>query len=314
MTHTQVAAVIVSYNVREHLLQCLAALEPAHQSGEIAEIVVVDNDSSDGSAAAVRAAYPSVLVHETQNRGYGAAVNIGVCRSTSPYVLALNPDTIVPIGTASTLATVLDQEPWVAIVAPRLVYPDGAPQPTRRRFPTRLTPLFESTTLQRLWPTNPWAARYLDAYTNGTQPQQQVVDWVVGACLLLRRSALVACGGFDEDFFLYSEEVELCWRLRRHGWHMLWVADVTVVHAESASAGQNTARRQLLFDQSRVRLAQRMYGPSTALLVRGGLLALYAAELGIESSKWILGHRRDLRRRRISTYLTLLRSGLRDDA
>lgn len=310
MSSPRVGAVVVSYNVRDLLLSCVASLVAARAAGEVDEIVVIDSGSHDGSIDAVRRSHPDVCVVGVENRGYGAAVNRGVGCTTAEYILALNPDTVVAPGAVATLASYLDAHPSVAIAGPRLRYPDGREQPSRRRFPGRCTPLFESTFLHRRWPGNPWARAY---YMDDIPPSgAQIVDWVVGACLLIRRDAIDACGGFDESFFLYAEEVELCWRYRRHGWRVAWVPGAEVMHYEAASSGQNSLRRQLLFDAGRVRLAGQMYGTRTAAVVRIGLLAGYAAELTVETAKWAVGHKRALRRSRMRYYASALCSGLRD--
>jgi GT2 family glycosyltransferase len=218
----------------------------------------------------------------------------------------------VPLGTISTLTAFRDNHPTVALVGPRLRYPDGNIQPTRRRFPAGLTPLFESTILAEWWPENHWARRYhlRDSRESAENPQE--VDWVVGAAMLVRRSAIERAGAFDESFRMYSEEVEWCWRLRRHGWKVAYLPTVEITHHEGASTSQDVPARQVEFDTSRVRLARRMYGNGTAVVVRCGLLVGYALQIAREGVKWLLGHRRDLRRARIRLYAGALRSGLRE--
>lgn len=305
-----VAAVVVSYNVRELLLACVDSLVAACEAGELDEIVVVDNASTDGSAAAVRARFPDVRVIEAPNRGFGAGANAGIDATTSAYVLILNPDTVVPRGTVAGLARYLDAHPATAVVGPLLRYPDGRVQSSRRRFPTRLTYLWESTILGEWWPENRWARAY--HLRDRPDDAAQEVDWVVGAALLVRRTAIARVGGFDEVFRMYGEEVEWCWRLRRHGWRVAWLPEVEVVHRESASASQDLTRRQVDFDTSRVRLMGRLYGRRQEQVTRVALLANYLLLLAREAAKWLLGHRRELRRQRLALYLAALRTGLRD--
>lgn len=303
-----VSAVVVSYNTRDLLRDCVESLIVAQRAGEIDEIVVVDSGSSDGSAGMARSLVGERHVVEVENRGYGAAVNTGTELTTGRYVLVLNADTTVPAGTIRELADHLDTHEWCAVAGPRLRYPDGRTQPTRRRFPARLTPLLESTIVEEWWPGNRWARRYRmhDVPCAGCQQ----VDWLVGAALLLRRSAIEQVGGFDSAFRMYSEEVDLCWRLRQRGWRVSYVPHVDIIHHEGASTGQNIPARQFDFDVSKVRLAERMYGRRYATLIRSGLLAGYALNLIRESSKWVLGHRRDLRRQRVTLYARLLTSRL----
>lgn len=305
----RVDAVVVSYNVRDLLLRCVASLQDARRLGELHEIVVVDNGSRDGSAGAVRSSHPDVVVIDAENRGYGAGANAGIDATESEYILILNPDTVVPLGTVRTLAGYLDRHPEVALVGPRLRYPDGNVQPTRRRIPRRLTPVFESTIFEEWWPGNPWVRDFHMRDEDEDVPE--TVDWVVGAAMLVRRKAVEQAGGFDTSFRMYSEEVEWCWRLRQHGWLVAHVPSVEIVHHEGASSRQDVPARQVEFDTSRVRLARRMYGTPTAETVRAGLLASYGLHLLREALKWLLGHRRELRRQRIQLYLRALHSGLR---
>ncbi len=307
-----VTAVVVSYNVRDLLVQCLASLEVAIEHGALDQIIVVDNDSSDGSVPAVRECLPDALLIEAENNGYGAGANRGIEQTTTDYVLVLNPDTVVPAATIARLAGYLDDHPNVAIVAPRMRYPDGGLQPSRRRFPQRLTPDFESTVFERWFPGNRWARHYRMNDTPEDRVQQ--VDWVVGACLLVRMDAIRQAGGFDEAFWMYCEEIEWCWRFRRHGWLTAYVPDVEIIHHEAASTGQNIGRRQLAFDRSRVELQSRLYGSSTATMVAAGIKIGYMAQALIEILKLLAGHRRDLRRQRIGEYLRLMRAGLRNGA
>ncbi|HEX5166792.1 MAG TPA: glycosyltransferase family 2 protein [Thermomicrobiales bacterium] len=308
----RVAAVVVSYNVRDLLLECVASLDEARQRGELQTIVVVDNASHDGSAEAVRGRFPDLEVIEASNRGYGAGANLGIAATSEEYVLILNPDTVIPPGTVAVLSALLGNRPDVALAGPRLRYPDGSIQPTIRRFPERLTPLFESTIFAAWWPDNGWSRRFHMRDVAGGLDGAREVDWVVGAAMLVRRAAIVEAGGFDESFLMYSEEVEWCWRLRRHGWAIVYEPSVEIIHHEGASTSQDVPSRQVAFDTSRIRLARRMYGPGTAAVVRAGLLAGYGLQLVREAIKWLLGHRRDLRRQRILLYLGALRTGLRE--
>lgn len=307
-----VTAVVVSYNVRDLLLQGLTSLEAARQRGTLDRIIVVDNDSDDDSVKAVREHFPETEIIEAANNGYGAGANRGIEQTTTDYVLVLNPDTVVPAETISCLAQYLDENPGVAVAAPRMRYPDGSLQPSRRRFPRRLTPVFESTILSQRFPGNPWARHYRMEDVEEDQVQQ--VDWVVGACMLVRMEAINQAGGFDESFWMYCEEVEWCWRLRRHGWTTVYIPEVEIVHHEAASTSQNIGRRQLAFDRSRVQLQRRIYGNTTANIVAAGIQAGYFLQVLMELLKLTAGHRRDVRKQRIREYLRLMRAGLRQGA
>jgi N-acetylglucosaminyl-diphospho-decaprenol L-rhamnosyltransferase len=303
-----VCAVVVSYNVRELLLGCVASLEEARAAGVLSCIIVVDNASTDASAQAVRERFPRVTVIEAPNRGYGAGANAGIAASTDDSILVLNPDTIVPYATIARLESYLREHTNVGIAAPRLRYPDGTIQSSRRRFPARLTPVFESTVFDQWWPGNPWSRAY--KMEDRDEDTIQDVDWVVGACLMVRREALETAGEFDESFWMYCEEIEWCWRLSHHGWRISYLPDVEIIHHEGASTLQNVPQRQLAFDRSRVELQRRMYGRAAAGIAVFGIKAGYLAHFLSEGVKFALGHRRELRRTRMQLYGKLLRSSL----
>jgi GT2 family glycosyltransferase len=303
--------IIVSYNVRNLLIACLESIQSVVASSRLRyEIIVVDNASSDGSPESVRQRFPGVrLIENTENLGFAAANNRGLRDAGGRVIVLLNPDTTVPPGTMDTLYGYLDAHPDAGVVGPRLVYPDGSTQPSRRRFPTVLTGLLESTIVQDYWPENPATRRYYLA--DRSIDVIQDVDWLVGACLMARREVFEQAGVLDEAFFMYSEEVEWCHRVRKAGWRIVYLPEATIVHHEGASSRQDVPARQINFDTSRVLLFERLYGRRIARFLRGYLLATYIARIGIEGSKGLLGHKRTLRRTRVALYWQALTSGLR---
>jgi N-acetylglucosaminyl-diphospho-decaprenol L-rhamnosyltransferase len=213
---------IVNTGSRELLLACLESL-----AGTEAELVVLDNASEDGSAAAVRERFPDVRVIEQPYRaGFGANHNTVIRATTGRYVYVLNEDTTSADWGFAALTAYLDAHPRVAALGPRLVYPDGRVQKSAWRFPTPLVSMGSLLTLGRMGVTQ----------SRGDAPRP--VDWVMGAAVVLRRKALEEVGLFDEEFFLYSEEVDLQARFHRAGWEVHYFPAVTVVHHESQfSAG-----------------------------------------------------------------------------
>jgi hypothetical protein len=233
MTATDLAVVVVNYNTRDLLRSCLETVRAEGAEG-ITEVVVVDNASSDGSPGMIAAEFPEVrLLANRHNPGYGAGANQGVAACRAPYVLVLNSDTLLGEGSVSTLADWLDRHPRAAIAGPRLLNPDGTLQSSC--FP-ELTPfnvLALNTGLNRL-------ARLLPRFRptwRGTP--SKTGHWVKGAALAIRREAFAAVGGFDESYFMYAEEVDLCLRLNAAGWEVHYTPSATVVHVEGASTGQN---------------------------------------------------------------------------
>jgi GT2 family glycosyltransferase len=245
------------------------------------------------------------------------------------YVLLLNPDTEPLPGAIPALVRYLERRPDLAAVGPQLRYPDGSVQSSRRRFPTRAAFFWESTPLERLWPANPWARRF--RLEDVPHSVEQRVGWLVGAALLVRADAIARAGLLDEGFFMYSEELEWQCRMQnaecrienaalRAQHSMLnaqcsmlnskiaYVPEAVVTHHEGQSSAQVPAGRHLYFQRSKLRLARMLYGPRFAALLRLFLLLCYGWELAVESAKWLLGHRRDLRASRINAYLAVLKS------
>jgi N-acetylglucosaminyl-diphospho-decaprenol L-rhamnosyltransferase len=253
------SAVIVSYNVRDLLLQCIASL----RADGIEHIVVVDNASSDGSADAARAAEVEVVALDA-NLGFGSGANRGVARTDTPYVVVCNPDLEVEPGANKALTEVLDGDRTVALVAPRIETPDGRLYPSARTFPDMVDAAGHAF-LHFVWRDNPFSRRYKmldwDHSTAGD------VDWVAGTYFMARRTAWDAVGGFDEDFFMYLEDVDLCWRLRDAGWRTRYEPAARVVHAIGRSTDQTPYRMIAEHHRSLLRYATKtMRGPRRALL------------------------------------------------
>jgi N-acetylglucosaminyl-diphospho-decaprenol L-rhamnosyltransferase len=238
----EVTAILVNYNAGGELALALQSIR--HDCADIAwEAVVVDNASTDGSAAVVETIPQAALVRNVANVGFGRAVNQAVALAKSPLLLLINPDCRVIPGAVSTLRAVLDVEPSCAVVGPRILDPDGAVQGSARGDPDMLTGLFGRTGVLRVvLPFLPVARRNVvaeDAVRTGAS--SIVVDWLSGACMLVRRDAFLAAGGFDERFFLYWEDADLCRRLRNRGFHVRYVPGATAVHKVGQSS--QTARR-----------------------------------------------------------------------
>ena len=301
--------VIVSWNTRELLKACLLQLL---SEDVVRRVVVVDNGSTDGSATMVAAEFPQVIcIAERTNHGFAGGNNIGLrlvlASQTAPFVCCLNPDTVVQRGALQRLATHLMQHPEVVGVGPQLRYGDGSWQSSRRRFPTLLTYLTESTPLALWWPRNPWRQAYLMA----DAPVEQVVaaDWLVGAALVLRSERIRAVGLFDAGFALYSEELE--WQRRLTGGasgKMVYVPTAIIEHFEGQSSKQIPVQRLVWFVESRLRDAQLAHGPGTRRWVQAGLLLQYSIEWCSEAGKWLLGHKRALRAERVQMYGRVVRA------
>ncbi len=243
-----VSVVIVNFNAGEHLRTCIESLVQ-HLDGLTWDGVVIDNASSDGSPELVVDLSANVrLVRNSTNVGFGRAVNQGIAASTGDLVLLLNPDCKVLPGLVEGLRTELEAHNRCAIVGPRVLDADGALQGSARGDPTFFTGLFgRSTLLTRLLPGSAPArtnVRTTEALESGQSSVE--VDWVSGACMLVRREALEGVGGFDERFFLYWEDADLCIRLRHAGFHIRYVPGAEVIHhvGQSSRSAQELSIRE----------------------------------------------------------------------
>ena len=237
-----VTAILVNYNAGNELAVALRSIQSDCAQVEW-EAVVVDNASSDNSAAIVETFPRATLIRNPANVGFGRAVNQAAAVATAPRLLLVNPDCRLVSGAISTLRSVLDAEPSCAVVGPRIFDPDGTVQGSARGDPDMLTGLFGRTgALRLLLPFLPVARRNVvveDAVRTGAS--SVVVDWLSGACMLIRRDAFTAAGGFDERFFLYWEDADLCRRLRNRGFQVRYVPGASAVHQVGRSS--QTARR-----------------------------------------------------------------------
>jgi N-acetylglucosaminyl-diphospho-decaprenol L-rhamnosyltransferase len=227
----QVSAVVVSFNSAAYLPDCLRSL----RSEGVDDVVVVDNASSDASVDAVRATDPAARVVEAgHNLGFGSGANRGVAVTLGEYVVILNPDTVVEPGTVKALAEALDRDPGLGLVGPRIENLDGSLYPSVRRFPDLMV-AFGHAFVGLVWPANPYTRRYRMLDWDPDRAASDV-DWVGGACFMVRRSAFDVVGGFDEAYFMYVEDVDLCWRLGRAGWRIGYEPGGRVVHALGGSS------------------------------------------------------------------------------
>lgn len=293
-----ISVVIVSWNVCPLLRQCLASLQAAWERLSL-DVWVVDNASTDDSVAMVGAEYPWVkVVTNRENRGFAAANNQALRLSEGRYVLLLNADAALNDGALEAMCGYLDRHPNVGVVGPQLLNPNGTVQSSRRRAPRLATGFVESTQLQqwrpRWWLTDRY---YVADRTDGvTQP----VDWLVGACLLVRRAAIDAAGLLDEGFRMYSEELEWCLRMGRAGWAVVYLPSARVTHHYGQSSGQDVLARHLNYHASKYRLHDMLYGRPAALLLRCWIAGLYLLQFSQELAKLaVIRRNRPLRRNRL---------------
>jgi N-acetylglucosaminyl-diphospho-decaprenol L-rhamnosyltransferase len=302
-----VAAIIVSWNVRDLVRACLTSLTLPPRPDEV---VVVDNASADGTADVVAAEFPVArLIRAGANLGFAGGVNAGVAAAAGDYLLLLNPDTELRPGALAAMVRLLERDPGAAIVAPALVGADGTRQSSRRRFPSPLMLAVESTALGRAPLLLRLPARYRLEDTSDAHVQS--VDWVYGACFMVRRAALEQIGGMDETYFMYSEEVDLCRRLRQLGWAVLYEPAAEVVHHEGKSSDQVPVATLARFNRSKALYAAKQWGRIWGEAVRLSLLGAIAWEWCVEAAKLLIGHKAELRRGRLAAYRAVLDTRLR---
>lgn len=231
-----VAAVVVNYNARDHLLACVSSL----RAERVGCLVVVDNGSVDGSKEVLCERFPDVRWEPSgANLGYGRAANAGAAMSNLPWLLVCNADVVLRPGTVATLVDYLQDHPGVALVGPRVVDVRGVLYPSARLFPD-LVEAFGHGLLGQVWKANPYSRRYkMESWDHA---EAAAVDWVSGACFVARRSAWEQVAGFDRGYFMYMEDVDLCWRLGRAGWSVAYQPAAQVTHVQGVSTSQHPYR------------------------------------------------------------------------
>jgi GT2 family glycosyltransferase len=308
---TSIGIVIVSFNTRELLRDCLASL------GGCAlplRVVVVDNASRDGSAGMVRECFPAAeLIELPTNLGFAGGTNAGIRGlgvrgwelgdqdqlaipnpelPTPDLVLLLNPDTVVHPGAIETLGAFLGAHPRVGAVGPRLLNRDGSVQPAAFRFPT-----LSMTALDLFPPGEALPGRLYNSWWHGRYPQEPAaqapfpIDHPLGACILTRRAVLEQVGALDEQFFMYAEEVDWCYRVRQASWAIWQEPRARVTHVGGAATSQFRSKMQIALYQSRLRFFRKHYSRAA---VQAHRLIIGAGLLRAELRAW-----RDYRRGRV---------------
>ena len=270
---SQTTVVIVNWNGLRFLDPLLGSLRAANP----AEIIVIDNASTDGSLEQLRRQNGIKIIENQENIGFGRAANQGIENSNTPFILLLNVDTEGIPGSVEKLEDFMNRNAEFSIVVPQLIFPDGRLQPSCRKFPSLLNyPLFLSY-LDRLIPTG-------YRLSKRKHERSMKVDQPMGAVLMIRRSALDDVGNFDPQFSLYMEEVDLCRRMKDGGWEIFYLPEAKFIHHAGGSTSQDWERSQSLYFQNVLRYFQKHFGASTvrklqialvpALLLRSLMLLL----------------------------------------
>lgn len=308
-TQPDISIIIVSWNVKALLRDCLHSLAAVGQATPnlSSEIIVVDSASSDGSPDMVRTEFPQVtLIASDQNLGYAGGNNTGVKNAAGRYLFILNPDTVLQPDTPAKLVDFMEDHPKAGAVGPKLLWPDGTTQSSRRRFPTVGSLFWESTLLGQWFPNNRHIQHYHIQDTPPDKPQQ--VDWVVGAAIFIRRAAWEQVGPIDQEFFMYFEETDWCYRCAKAGWETYFLPTAEITHFEGKSSEQVVAARTIRFQRSKLRYTRKYFGAGWSTVLKVFLWCTFAFQWLEETAKWIIGHRRPLRKERMTAYGQVLRS------
>ena len=225
----KLSIVIPTYNAHEWIEQCIDSIRLHRPAGDY-ELIVVDDLSTDDTAAIVRVKFPDVqLFTNPRNIGFGKTVNVGLRASKGEYILVLNNDTWMHAGALDAMTTYLDQHADTGIVGPKVLSGDGSiQQQCRRRIPTPAAALLYFTGIARMFPKNPRVAGYL--MTAADENATTDVDAVSGACLMVRKAVLDTIVGFDEEYYLYGEDMDFCWRTKLAGWKVVYHPAATITH------------------------------------------------------------------------------------
>jgi GT2 family glycosyltransferase len=291
-----VSVIVASHNTRAYLERCLRLL------GDAYEVIVVDTKSSDGSRELVRDEFPNVrLVELDVNLGYGVALNRGIGLASGTYLIVMNSDAWPQGEAVERLAAFAESEPRVGIAGPRLLNPDGTLQPSVRGFPTLWRLATEYLLLRWLAPRSRLLNSFYGAgFDHGSRRD---AEFLVGAVLLVRRETLDEIGGFDEHFFMYNDEVDLCYRARAAGWNVVFWPEAEFVHVGGASTVRTPAWPQMYREQlrSHIRFLDKHRGLqeaerarkliAMAMLLRALVFAVLARperrRLSLDAARWL---------------------------
>ncbi len=245
----QLDIIIVNYNSTDYLVRCLESVYRG-LAGRAVSIHIADNGSRDG-VERLRFRFPEIDLHiNACNLGFARAVNQCIAKSGSPFLLILNPDTIVGKEFFDSAIEFMETHPQVGVLGPKIYDHDFKVQGSARSFPTPVTALFgRNTMLTRFFPDNRISRKnMLNTFSDGRSPIS--VDWLSGACLFVRRQAVDMAGGLDSHFFMYWEDADWCIRLKQAGWDIIYYPAASVVHFVGGSSERNLMKSVLAFHKS----------------------------------------------------------------
>jgi N-acetylglucosaminyl-diphospho-decaprenol L-rhamnosyltransferase len=260
------SVIIVNWNTKDLLAGCLRSLFATVRNLEL-EVILLDNASTDGSADMVRTRFPQVkLIQSQENVGFARGNNVALTHAMGQYVLLLNPDTVVLDGAIEQLYQALQTFPRLGAAGAQLLNADGSCQPSWGHFPSLWT---EVPGVNRLKSSAPEALEY--NLLQNTKSSVLSVDWVSGACLMIRRKAMDQVGLLDEDYWLYTEEADWCFRAQKAGWKIGWLPTAQIVHKARAASRQRYTETMIHFHRSRLLFLLKHRGRTQAFVVQAVL-------------------------------------------
>lgn len=260
--------IIVSYNVRELLKDCLISIfDTVNEAAVRYEIIVVDNNSKDQTAEMVAARFPRVkLIANSHNHGFAAANNQAIRHARGRYLLLLNPDTIIKPFAIEQVLNFINTTPDAGIVGCKLLNSDGSVQPSCAAFPTLLSVFSEYFFWYKIFPKSPlWGKPYM---THLDLNKIQEVESIKGAFLMIRRDIIERIGLLDERFFIYSEEVDLCYRVKKAGWKIYYFPEAQIIHLGGQSTKQQNLKMFIELHKTKCQLIDKHYSRAHAWLMK----------------------------------------------
>jgi GT2 family glycosyltransferase len=263
---TDLSISIVNYNNKECLAACLDSVY-SHPADVSFEIIVIDNGSCDGSVEFVKQAFPSVkVIGNSENRGFVKANNQGIRASGGRYLLSLNNDTIIKNGTLGGLVRFMQEHPDVGVCGPKVLNQDGTFQrQCRRSFPTLSSSLSYFLKLHKLFPRSEFFGRYLMTHWDCDKGGE--VDSVSGCCLMVRREVIKKVGILDENFVMYGDDLDWCYRIKQAGWKVCYVPDVQIIHLGGQSSRRLSGKCIVLFYRAMAIFYRKHYAPRHTFII-----------------------------------------------
>jgi GT2 family glycosyltransferase len=269
---TDLSIIIVNWNTKEYLLPCVKSIFEKGE-GISREVIVVDNGSQDGSASEAKKTFPSIrLIENDQNLGFAKAANQGLQKASGTYALLLNPDTQLKDGEIECLISFMDSHPDVGVAGAQLLNSNGSRQNSIAKFPSLTTELLNKSLLRRLFPKK-FPGKEKD------YPEPIEVDSVIGACMMVRREATEQVGLLDEDYYLFLEETDWCYRMKKAGWKIYHVSQAEIYHFQGKSAERDKKKAKIEYYRSRYHFFKKNRGSLQWFLLFSGLMIRLGFEL-----------------------------------